>query len=435
MKTLKFAAALAMAAASTVAFAQPAIDFGSFASTQIVGSDPLLEQAFPRVAINPAGTQFALFFVEGTDLVLQVRQVSDASLLASATINAATSGWNADGELAVAFDPTGANVYVGWGVGADEGVSIASHSASTGTINGSIVVVSALIGNKPKFDFFSDGSVLVAYEGNDGPGNLGGAVMRRYDAALTPIGGEVIIHDTNNLGAQGDAAIGIIRTGTLATDIVVTAWEDEANTRFPAALPGTEDDVNYRLFDSTLAPLTALTGVPAAQLATSGGPDENDKMGNPAIGIADDGSFMIGWEGEFTAAGGDERVFGAFFDSSQTALSSDATIVSTPALAGRQQGVFIAYNATVAHYLAFFQSRGSTTVQLRFFSKTGVPSGSEVTLNGDLPTTSARYGSMALSGNVGIAAWQDVISGADNAYYRLFQVTGSTNVSDWVMFN
>lgn len=435
---LRLVLATALTLATTMVVAQPGIDFGGTpsATTQLVGpAGASATQQFPRPAINPAGTQFAIAFREGSDIVVQVRDFATETIQNTLTLPAATTGYT-DAALSLTYNPAGTELILGWGVGNDAGASIIRIDATTLTAIGSPVEVAALAGAKPKVDFFSDGSLLVAYEGVDATPSVA-ALIRRYQADLTPVGAPVVVHAGFDIGSQGDTAIGIVRTGNLATDTVIVAWEDDANTRFPIAAPGTEDDVNVRYFDSSLNPLAAFVGVSGANLTTIGGPDERSKLGNPSVVVAPNGKYAVAFEGEGVPSG-NEVIWGNFFNADRTVASgADSVRLSSVGLAGRQQAVVLKYHTGTSTFVAAWGARNDTNAYVRFFTEAGVAETTDLVINSDRAVSNVREASWDLVGNKAVAAWHSA-GGADanNAFFRTFDITGSaTSVSGWEMFH
>ncbi len=424
--------------AATMATAQPGIEFGTTPSvtTRLVGpGGASATQQSPRPAINPAGTQLAIAFREGTDIVVQLRDIATETVQNTLTLPSATTGYTS-AALSLSYNPAGTELILGWGVGADAGARIQRVDASTLTTIGSQVDVSTGAGAKPKVDFFSDGSLLVSYEGADSEPSVA-ALFRRYQADLTPIATPVIVHDGNNAGSQGDTAIGIIRSGNVATDVVVVAWEDDGNTRFPTLAPGTEDDVNIRYFSSSLAPLAAFAPVVGANIATTGGGDERSKLGNPSVAVAPNGKYAVSFEGEGLPSG-NEVAWGNFFNADRTIGSgANAVRISSVGLTGRQQAIVLRYHVGTSTFAAAWGARNDVNIYVRFFSETGVAETTDLLINTDRTVTNVREAAFSLVGNKGVAAWHSA-GGADanDAFFRTFNVTGSvSSVAGWEMFN
>lgn len=409
----------------TGAVAAPSVDFDAGAVIQVgvVLSNPQRE---PAVAVRPVDpTQFAVAFGENGDIVVQTRNTSTGAVIETTTIPSASTGYTT-GEIAITYTPNSSEIVVGWGVGNDTGVRLQRFNASTLATVGGVVNVIADYGNKPKFDFFSDGSLLVAYEGGDGPGNSGGVVARRYLADGSPAGGEFVLNDPNVTGAQNDPAIAIRRTGNFATDIVLAVWEDDGFSRFGVG----NDDINVRRFDSSLTPLGPAAAVVGANLTTVG-PDQRSKIGNPAVAFAPTGESIVVFEGEDVPSGG-EKLYAQIYDAAGTAIGTDAIRISGVTAPGRQQAVSARYHAASNTFAIVWGTRSSTDVYIRFISLDGVLQGGETKLNGSESTDTRRV-NFDLATNTGVAAWNN--NATNNAYLRIFSIVSNpTNVESWMSY-
>ncbi len=399
--------------ASAAATAQPVADFGSGLPVEFatnINEDP-------SVAMNPAGTQFAIAYANAAgDVVLEIRNISDGAIAATDTTLFAQSGFTGDGTIDCAWSPDGTVVAVGWGVGDDGGAAFQLYSALA-VPQGSLV--SPVDGvNKPVFDFFSDGTVLVAYEGGEGIDGSG-VLLRHFATNGTEISSGPTAAASTIAGDQNDAAVAIDRSGgTFATDTILVAWEDSGTTRFVG-----EDDVNFRVFDSSFAGLSASAPAPAANLLS------NAKIGNPAVALASGGEAMIAFEME-GLGGDDETTWGGFLDNAFAPVSANATEMSGNNGA-RNQSASMAWNASSSSFVAAWSSRGSGA-SVGFFDASGTQLGSNTALNG-VETGNARDADLAVAGDTAVAVWRD--NDDDQGLYRIFTIdAGLSAVESWDLY-
>jgi hypothetical protein len=416
--------------ASTVAVttANPTIVPVGSAPTQ-VGSDFALTQRRPAVSVNPVDqSTFLIAYGEGSAIRVEERSTTTGALLASASFASGTTGYTSR-YLNIAYNPAATGSVLAWGVGSETGVRFMRLDGSLAPVGG-IVDAEVAVGDKPFIGFLSDGSFVLSFEGFDGPGNESGAVLARFDATGTQIGTNVVANNAVAAGRQNDAVVAVFRGGSLATDRVLVAWEDEEATRFGAG----NDDVQYRVFDGTLTPVIAATPVPAANLLTPGGPHEKSKIGNPRVAFDAAGNYAVIYEAEVPGGGG-EQIYGSFFSNTHTALSgADAVRLQSTGLAGRQQDATVRHHQESDSFLVNWGQRTSSGAFLTAWQSDGAPALlPEFDLGGGV-SSNVRESRMDLVGNTGVAVWKD--DSANNVYFRVFTVTTDTaaSVDNWMQY-
>lgn len=422
---------LAMLATASVASAQPTINYAG-AAVQL-GSNPGVQAVTrPVVSLNSTGSRVAVAYGEGNSIRIEIRNTtSPFAIVSSVVLATADTGFTGAGELEIAFTPDNNQLIVGWGVGASDGGAafrrLDATAAPTLTTVGSVVSVESGFGNKPEFAFFSNGDLLVATEGADGA--LSGARLHKFNSSNTLVAGPVTVQNAGDVGAdQNDPAVAIYN------DTVLVAWEDAGNSRFTIAAPGTDDDVNYRFFDSSLVSLTPATSffpVPAANLLTSGGPNERLKMGNPAVAYSDTGESLVIYEAEAPTSGS-EQVWGNFFTAARTPVNAtNSVFIQSGALSGRQQSLSAEYHVASGNFAVVWSARSASQVYLQFVSKTGTLVGTTTNVS-DIANSNTRVAQFDLVGDTGVVSWINDVA-TDAGYIRIFTL-GATGVENWSMY-
>lgn len=398
--------------------ADPAVSFGSEVPTSVFSIEGNV-QLDPIVAIAPAGDKFVIAWIEEStvlDIFFEIRSTTNPStVIGAGSIVSTASGLTDDEVLSgAAFSPDGTTLILAWGVGDDAGAAFQRIDGVTGALLGSRV--DAPLGvNAPKVDFFSDGSFLLGYEGGEGIDGSG-AFLQRYDSTGTPVG-TTVTAASGTAGNQNDVAIAIRRTGNVATDTVVVAWEDNGTTRFA------DDDVNFRIFDSSLSPLTAQTPIPAANLIGVA-----LKCGNPHVGVAANGDFAIGYETE--TSGNDEKARVSFLTS--TGAAAQANSLEAIGSGARNQSVSVRYHAGTDSFAVFAGTR-TADAPIKFFSRNGIPYAGSTNI-ASTETLDARKTSLAVVGDNAVAAWQD--NDVDSAFFRFFTLKNSVaaGATSWDLY-
>jgi S-layer homology domain len=230
---------------------------------------------------------------------------------------------------AVAMNRAGRFVVVWSGSGQDgdgEGVFGQIYDDNGGAIGGEFQVNTYTTGDQTRpavaMNFTGDFVVVWESAGQDGDGL--GVMARRYDAAGTPVGGEIPVN-TFTTGDQKLASVGMDRLGNF-----VVAWDS-------AGSDGSGSGVSGRRFDSSGAPLTSEFPV---NTFTPG------FQGTPSLSMDRNGNFMVAWQSNQDGdAGG---VIARAFDSSATATTPEFAVNVTttgnqlyPSVALSNRGEFV----------------------------------------------------------------------------------------------
>ncbi len=409
---MRLSVAALLFAVPAIGLSQPAVDLGT--NTPQNFSSVIVE---PSVAMNPTGTQFALAYGDASnDIQLEIRNISDGTIANSASIASGTSGYTGDGEINVAWSPDGNIIALGYSPGDDGGVEFQLYTPTATTI-GSLVVLADGV-NDPDFDFFSDGTILVAYEGGEGADGSGG-FMRRFQTDGTEITGSAQVMAQGSItNDQNDPIVAIIREGSFVNDLIVTAWEDAGTTRFTG-----DDDTNYRIFNSSFVPQTAITPIPM-----TGAEGTQAKIGNPAVAVSPDGEFFIAVEGE--EIGDDEAVFASFFDDSQVNVTPAGVTVADDS--NRNRNIAAYYYPQADAFAVTYNGRNTGTASVAFYDVAGNKLGSTINVASS-ETADAQDSFFAFAENAGVGVWRDDVD--DAGYFRIFTIeAGTTNVPNWFLY-
>jgi hypothetical protein len=246
-------------------------------------------------------------------------------------VNTFTSGDQYTIGQAVAMAPSGEFVVVWTSAGQDGdgyGVFGQRFDASGNKLGTEFQVNTFTTGNQsyPTVAINDSRQFVVAWESYGQDGNNYGVFARRYDAAGTPLTGEVPVN-TYTTDSQHAPSVGIDGAGNF-----VVVWNSLTQD-------GSFDGVYGRRFDSTGAPITA--EFPVNTFTSS-------QQLYPELAMDADGNFVCAWE-SFTQGGGAAGfgIIARAFDSSATPVGGEIQVNATatsgqlPAIAMNQRDNFV----------------------------------------------------------------------------------------------
>jgi parallel beta-helix repeat protein len=215
----------------------------------------------------------------------------------------------------------------------------------------------------PSVAVAADGSFVVAWHSRDFGGTEYDIVARRFDAAGTPLSGEIAVNQ-EVANWQKNAAIATLPNGNF-----VIAWESQQQ----------DVEAEGRSY-----------GVFARQFSASGSPvgDEfqvntfiNGNQGKPAITALNSGGFVITWQ-SFSQDASEYGVYGQVYNAFGVASGSEfrlnaytETSQNRPAIASLSDGGF------VATWTSYGQDGDNYGIIAKRFSGSGTPVGDEFVVN------------------------------------------------------
>ncbi|MHC4899842.1 MAG: Ig-like domain-containing protein, partial [Planctomycetota bacterium] len=298
-----------------------------------------------------------------------------------------TSGNLRDPVVEMADD--GSFVVVWQGADADKKGIFGQRFDNTGTaVGGEFLVNTDTTGDQktPAIAMADDSSFIVAWAGQDVDGN--GIFAQRYDAGGSTVGSEFQVN-TDTIGNQKVPAVAMAPDGSF-----VIAWEGlDADAQGVFAQ---RYDSNGDMVGSEFAVNTTTTGA----------------QKNAAVAVADDGSFVVAWEGVDADKKG---IFAQRFDADGSAAGSEFVVNTTtagdqklPATAIMDDGRFIiTWEGTDADQGGIFAQR---------YEADGTAIGGELLINA---TTTGAQGTPSIAMNDSgdfVVAWDGVDADVEGVF-------------------
>lgn len=239
-----------------------------------------------------------------------------------------------------------------------------------------------------------DGNYVVVWSSQSQDGSGFGVYGQRYNKSGVALGGEFLINQTTTSDQKW---------ATVATDGAgnfVVVWNSDNQD-------GSGAGVYARRYDSSGV---ALSGEFLVNTTTALDQD------SPSVGMADDGRFVIVWEGN--GSGDSSGIFGRLYDRTGSAAGNEF-LINTSTF-GTQSDPAVAMNAD-GRFVAVWDDNAG--FQGRLFDASGTPQGNQFTIDSSI---SSGNGSVAMgsAGNF-VATWRETI--IDRAIFaQRFDSTGST---------
>jgi hypothetical protein len=256
---------------------------------------------------------------------------------------------------------------------------------------------------QPALDMDGRGGFVVVWSSAVQDGSDSGIFARRFDAAGTALGVELQVN-TYTANAQWDPAVGVDRDGGF-----VVAWSSSRQD-------GDGEGVFARRFTASGDALGAEFSV---NVHTSG------EQKTPAIGVDDDGDFVVAWASE--RDGYDYGVFARRFDSAGTARGGELQVNAytrdnehQPAVAIDRAGNFVVAFTRVGGD----ESDALARVFVRLFDAAGEPRSGELAVPPVVPSQDQPFPpALAMDPSGGfVVAWDE---GSNEVFARLFDAAGS----------
>jgi len=146
----------------------------------------------------------------------------------------------------------------------------------------------------------------------------------------------------------------------------------------------------------------------------------------PTVAMADDGSFVVAWEGR-EAGQNDNDIYFAKFDASGNQVIG-RTIVHSPSVGNNDREVAIDMNAEGDFVIAWERNSGNTSIQARLFDKNGIPvSAQEVRVD---DTNGSKFNpAVAIDSNRNFVV-AFVVDSEDSIRFRRFDANQQANPND-----
>ena len=250
----------------------------------------------------------------------------------------------------------------------------------------------------------SDGSFIVSFSGN-GNGDYDGVFVRRFHKDGVPVGGDIPVYTTKT-GSQNIPSI-----ATNASRTFIVAWTGKGNSD--------SNGIYFRRFKSDGAPLGSEQ---MANVTTSG------NQTSPSVGMANDGSFVIAWEGK--GPGDSNGIFLRRFNPDGTAAGAETRVNVTTKGDQRQPQIAM---ATDGRFAVAWYGKGTADelgVYLQRYDKTAKALGTEARVNQTIagPQTSPAI-AMNSAGRI-MVAWEGKGEGHSNGIFfrQVLQMGRSTGM-------
>ena len=257
----------------------------------------------------------------------------------------------------------------------------------------------------------ADGQSIIAWQSGGQDTSGWGIYARRYDAAGDPQGPEFPVNVTT-ASNQESPAVAMAPDGTF-----VIAWVGNG--------PGGTVGIVARRF--------AADGTPASgEIPVNGATQEAE--GNPRVGIADDGRFVVAWSasvnpgGPFVAG-----VFARLFDTNGAPRGDQFRVTTTQELSQTPVSAMMAANGEftiLVHHVrgSLFPPGAPQTQEIlaRSFDADGIPLGTEQPLAGIATSlSSVAAGGMAADGRFVVAWTPSNPGGTTDVMARVFAQSGA----------
>ena len=356
-------------ALSGAALAQPPVGHEFRVNTYTPG-----HQREARVAMERGGAFVVVWTSDGQDgdrsgIFGQRFDASGAPLGAEFRVNTTTSGAQREPAIGMAGD-TGDFIVVWTAAGGSGGGAIHGQrfDASGAPIGREFPVNSDTTRwhGQPRVAAAADGRFVVAWSSDlDGDGL--GVTARLFDATGKPEGPDFVVN-AYTTGWQGRPEVAALPSGEF-----VVAWQGLDTCCYGYCRQGqgcsTGGEITARRYGVSGRPRGAEIQV---NRYTTG------PQLDVSVSVSPTGGFVVTWNG----AGKHDQagVFGRRFDASGTALGDDFDVNATQA--GLQSGASAAHDANGNFFVAWTGSDGNLfDVFAQLFSASGIPRGSELTVN------------------------------------------------------
>ena len=253
--------------------------------------------------------------------------------------------------------------------------------------------------------FFDDGTIVVAWEDEEGDVSGYGVKARVFDDTLTPITGELQLNNR----VSGDQRWPVVQE---AADGWLAVWTE--------ALGGGLYDVYFRKYDSEGAPQQ---GAPERLVAHAKSGDQR----HGAIAALPDGDFAVAWEEE-GLDGPDSGIGLRFFDPLGVPTSGKLQVNEHEA--GPQHEPTVTYDTSSDRLLVVWTSTGQEImddVYARVLDGSGQPVSGEFLVNGATSDVQYEPAVDSCGGGTFAVAWTGYTSLLDgnDVFLRLFDNNGS----------
>lgn len=240
----------------------------------------------------------------------------------------------------------------------------------------------------------ADGDYVVVWSSSNQDGSGWGIYAQRYDKDGVARGGELLVNSGDTAFDQKWATVGMDAAGNF-----VVAWTD-----FGAL---GDRDIMARRFDADGNALSSVFQVNDGSIYN---------RSSPSIAVADDGRFVIAWQG--SAGLGDEDIFARRFDATGGALDGSDIVVE--GAGGGDYDAVVAINNS-GEFAVLWDDGGGVKVQR--FNANGTTNGGQITVDG---SGNAGNGSLAMHSDGSlVVTWREGASGSQDVRIRRYDNTGT----------